>query len=301
MAYEIADLDGSVEAPSSDYPWGSIKNQPGGTRANRKLFTDMSQFFQQAMSVCGITPNGLPDNVTNGYQYMRAVQLMMNAFAAPIIRNMFGTDYNSSKVYILTGAASSTQNGIAFYNGELYAVAGNGGPACGGGSVPILTLSTTVNSFGLRVLVSGCGTSGSGIADFADVIYFSKWRSAGTTGSNFGAGAGGSVTVDNADIEYAKYLITGNTCKFQLRVRNATVTSAPAYVSVTLPFITTNIANNGGMLSGGIYTDGSANRNACAIELIAGTPPTLILRSLAGFTAGTNDQSFDINVEFEIT
>ncbi len=301
MAYEIADLDGSVEAPSSDYPWGSIKNKPAGTRVNRKMLTDMVQFFQQAMSVCAITPNGLPDNVTNGYQYMRAIQLMMNAFASPIIRNMFGSDYNSSKVYILTGAANPTQNGIAFYNGEIYAIAGHGGPACGAGLVSTLALSTTVNAFGLRVLVSGCGASGSGVADFADVIYFSKWRSAGTTGANFGAGLGGYVTVDNADVEYAKYLITGNTCKFQLRVRNATVTSAPAYVSVTLPFITTNIANNWGLLSGGVYTDGFANRNACAIELVAGIPPTLRLYSLAGFTAGTDDQSFDINVEFEIT
>lgn len=299
MAYEIADLDGGVEAPSSDYPWGSIKNQPSGTRVNRKLLTDTVQFFQQAMSVCAITPNSLPDNVTNGYQYMRAMQLMMNAFASPIIRNMFGSDYNSSKVYILTGAANATQNGIAFYNGEIYAIAGNGGPACGGGSVPILALSTTLNSFGLRVLESTCGTSGSGVADFADVIYFSKWRSAGTTGSNFGWGLGGSGTVDNADIEYAKYLITGNTCKFQLRVRNATITGSPSYVSVTLPFITTNIANNGGQLLGGVYN--VAGVTPCIVELVAGVPPSLIMRCPTGFTAGTNDQNFDINVEFEIT
>ncbi len=73
MALKISDFDGTVVAPGGDYPFGDIKNIPSGTRANRKMLDDMIQFFQKAMDLAGITPNSLPDNVTNGYQLIDAV------------------------------------------------------------------------------------------------------------------------------------------------------------------------------------------------------------------------------------
>lgn len=74
MAHEITELTRSV-APSADYPWGDLKDNPNGTLANRMMFTDLLQTMQRAMAQAGITPNGLDDNTTNTYQLAQALGL----------------------------------------------------------------------------------------------------------------------------------------------------------------------------------------------------------------------------------
>lgn len=74
MAYNFSDLTNAVAA-SSDYPNGDIKDNPGGTLVNRAMLTDMLQTLHRAMILAGITPNGDPDNVTNGYQMADALGL----------------------------------------------------------------------------------------------------------------------------------------------------------------------------------------------------------------------------------
>lgn len=72
MAHEITELTRSV-APSADYPWGDLKDNPNGTLANRMMFTDMMQTMQKLMDLAGITPNGSDDNTSNGYQLIQAL------------------------------------------------------------------------------------------------------------------------------------------------------------------------------------------------------------------------------------
>lgn len=66
-----------VEAPSGDYPYGSIQDQGmsvDGTPVNRQVYSDIHQFFEKMFFESGLTANGLPDNEANGYQLFEALQ-----------------------------------------------------------------------------------------------------------------------------------------------------------------------------------------------------------------------------------
>lgn len=79
MAHLITELTRSV-AGSADYPNGDIKDNPDGTLVNRMMLTDLLQTFQKLMIDAGITPNGLDDNTTNGYQYIQGIANMNTLF-----------------------------------------------------------------------------------------------------------------------------------------------------------------------------------------------------------------------------
>lgn len=75
MAIGLQNTD-NTEAPSSDYPYGRVKDNPGnqtGTPANRKTLGDFHQFFARLLDQAGIAPNGLPDNDYSGFQYYEAL------------------------------------------------------------------------------------------------------------------------------------------------------------------------------------------------------------------------------------
>jgi len=63
--------------PSVDYEFNSIKDNPGdnsGTKVSKLTNDDIQQTFRKLLQLANITPNALPDNVTNGYQYIQALQ-----------------------------------------------------------------------------------------------------------------------------------------------------------------------------------------------------------------------------------
>lgn len=293
MAYATSDLTGTVEAPSVTYPNGAPKNAPSGTRVNFKMVNDMWQFFQKAMSDFGITPNGQPDNSSNGYQYFRGVQLIANSYASAIIENIAGPGYSTSEVYVLAGCASRGVDGLVYYNGEVYYVRGNSGPACGGGTVDVLAISSPIETIaGLACMDVVCATSGTGVADFSDLVKFGAWKDvSGTTFTSIG----GTVTVGAGDVQYNRYQQSGRTVNYQLRVRNVTVSGLVAAITVSLPFVTTNISNVGaGMVCGYTSNDG-------ILVCILGNTDLVVARSnAANFTTGTNDQSLDLNLTFEV-
>jgi hypothetical protein len=75
MAIKLTAKD-NVEAPSTDYPFGNIKDDTGaedGTPVNKAVYADFHQFFEKLMSVAGLTHNGLPDNATDGFQLYEAL------------------------------------------------------------------------------------------------------------------------------------------------------------------------------------------------------------------------------------
>ncbi len=76
MSYPITDFNGTTIAPGGAYPRGNVKDAPLGTRVDTKMVQDTIQCFSKAMSMASITPNGLPDNNTNGYQYYDALRKM---------------------------------------------------------------------------------------------------------------------------------------------------------------------------------------------------------------------------------
>ena len=68
---------------SADYPWGDIKDNTGGgngTKVNRLNHADYHQTFRKLLALANIMPNNLPDNVTNGYQYIQALDKLYKKF-----------------------------------------------------------------------------------------------------------------------------------------------------------------------------------------------------------------------------
>ena len=66
-----------------NYPDGRTKNSSppaakNGTRGNEELFGDLIQLFLKWLRDAGIDPNGLPDNVSNGYQLEQALISLIN-------------------------------------------------------------------------------------------------------------------------------------------------------------------------------------------------------------------------------
>lgn len=75
-------LNGNPNVDNSDpsnYPDGRIKNNDGsgnGTGINEQTNGDIHQAISKMMRLYGITPNGLPDNVANGYQIIDAIKAL---------------------------------------------------------------------------------------------------------------------------------------------------------------------------------------------------------------------------------
>jgi hypothetical protein len=72
MATGIQNFPNIIPA-DADYLDGDIKDAPSGTPVNRSTNGDIQQFFAKLLRVAGITPNGLRDNESNGYQLYDAL------------------------------------------------------------------------------------------------------------------------------------------------------------------------------------------------------------------------------------
>lgn len=75
----------NVVAPTSDYPYARIKDNPGdgtGTPVNELVYGDIHQFFERLMVKAGIVANGLPDNNYSGFQLEDALEGRINQLIA---------------------------------------------------------------------------------------------------------------------------------------------------------------------------------------------------------------------------
>lgn len=175
MAYQITDF-GQYEI-DSDYPLGTIKDNTGpagtGTPVTHLTFCDIFEQNQKLLSAVVGGANGLPDNVTNGHQILDAHRTLCNDYVTNWFQNQLGTEYDATIVYVLSGCATRADDGIVFCNGEIFAVQGNSGPACGGGTIDVLALRVD-SDVAQRCLYVTCGASGSGYtganSDFAALV-----------------------------------------------------------------------------------------------------------------------------------
>lgn len=174
MALEIIDF-GNYTAPSGTYPYGNIKDDTGtndGTPVNVLTNGDIQQFFQRLLQTSGIVINNLPDNLDNGFQLFESFMIDINAHTGALIKYLFGGGYDANTVYILDGSSSRSANGVALYNYNIYFLSGNSGPSCGGGLVDLIDFSDPLEvTAGLNVLKVQCGTSGTGLCNFADRVF----------------------------------------------------------------------------------------------------------------------------------
>lgn len=81
MATNKADLQNIDKSDLLNYPNGRIKDDDGsgnGTPVNRTVYGDIHEFFARVMNLSGTAYNGLPDNITNGYQLVEAFSFLAN-------------------------------------------------------------------------------------------------------------------------------------------------------------------------------------------------------------------------------
>ena len=93
----------NVTAPDGTYIYGKLRNNPGdntGTPVDEELFNDSMQLFEAVMADAGITPNNLPDNLTNGFQ-------LYNAFIE-FVRNKQATLTQKGTAELATDAETIT-------------------------------------------------------------------------------------------------------------------------------------------------------------------------------------------------
>ncbi len=78
----------NTDSPTPDYPNGKIRNKDlttgpptVGSPVVEELYGDIIQFFQKLLIDAGITANGNPDNISNGYQLIVALIAKIEAIA----------------------------------------------------------------------------------------------------------------------------------------------------------------------------------------------------------------------------
>ena len=156
MAYGYADLTRGV-APATGYPYGSLANDPSGTLVNTVMVSDLWQTAQRLLANAGIALNDLPDNATNGFQVMQALNQLFQApqsgWAAAFGVTGYGGGTNGTPV-ILSGMrpytvtspffSSRISAGYFLYNNQLVWFK-DSNVTTGFGSVIQVTISTVDN------------------------------------------------------------------------------------------------------------------------------------------------------------
>lgn len=88
MAIELKDKPNTQPATGAgsdpNYPYGNIKDDTGsndGTPVDKTVYADFHQFFARMLALGGITANGLPDNLADGFQYMEAFLALTDRYS----------------------------------------------------------------------------------------------------------------------------------------------------------------------------------------------------------------------------
>jgi hypothetical protein len=181
-----------------------------------------------------------------------AYQEALNALA----QSQIGSNYDSSKVYILYGCVNSGSGstftisaGAVFYNGEVYlvdavsftasgtAVGTIGTTYFGTNADPVtFTDSSTANVHQIRKMVIADATSGSGVADYTDWVLPTEWiEVTGVTGVTF---TGCTASVTNAHMTSYK---NGNSCFLNFYIVVNVVSGSSFNMLCDLPISTTAV------------------------------------------------------------
>lgn len=179
MGRNITDYTNYI-APDSTYPYGDIKDNPGdgtGTRVSRTTNADMQQFFQRIAANAGVFLNGTPDNADNGFQYVEALNTLINQQTA----GMAGAAGASGLVPVImsgmvvhSGPTSTIDPGWFFYDGQYCFFEGGGYASIPGGDVRLITI-TYIDGFPNATLSLDTPVSDSTHFDFSNAI---SWEQA---------------------------------------------------------------------------------------------------------------------------
>jgi len=73
----------NVDSATTAYPYGNMRDRAAGIQGsemNTQFHTDYVQFFEKMFAESGLTANGLPDNVTNGFQLFEAARISIKGY-----------------------------------------------------------------------------------------------------------------------------------------------------------------------------------------------------------------------------
>lgn len=151
MAIKLEDKQ-NVEAPSAQYPYGSIKdivpNVTPGTPVNRAVYSDIHQFFARLMAVVGISENEALENNTNGFQFIEAL-----ATFTSLSNNttFFKKDFGS----VFTGTSGAFGNGVYVLINNTTFIYSTDRVNWTAGSFPAVTGNVVSLAFGNGIFVAG--------------------------------------------------------------------------------------------------------------------------------------------------
>lgn len=109
MARTLASKPNTV-APGGAYPYGDVKDNTGandGTNVNKLLVADFLQFFERLMALAGVSANGLPENNTNSWQYITALQKYVSENLLSVIESTDADNCIKTGFYDVAGAATN--------------------------------------------------------------------------------------------------------------------------------------------------------------------------------------------------
>lgn len=174
----------NVDAPTSDYPFGDMRDDDGtgnGTPINREVYDDFHQFFAKMLAVAVsvnapfFSINDLPDNNLNGFQLFEAFGITARSanveLLQMIVNSMIGTDASSfSTPYCMWGltlsgssvVGSSISPGYVYYNGKLYVCAGFSG---------VITIGAQFSVNAEDALLITDAASG-GVFDYSALVFY---------------------------------------------------------------------------------------------------------------------------------
>jgi hypothetical protein len=119
MAYEVKNYTGGGAA-TTDYPhglWVDNTGTGGGTLINKQALSDVWQFFMRLMDDAGIAFNNSPDTVTNGFQFVQALNGQVAKFGDSWAALMGASGLTP---VILSGCVVSTSIGHASIYGRQW-------------------------------------------------------------------------------------------------------------------------------------------------------------------------------------
>lgn len=147
-------IDGTnVDGASADYPKGRTRDKVGvtpGTIVNELINGDIQQFFQKLIIDAGITENNSPDNVSNGYQLLEALD---GRFLPDTWVNLTTPNTNPDLTFDMSNAyVSVTKEKRVVFKGYVSVVGSTGTPFMELFEVPTALKPVRASGFGASII-----------------------------------------------------------------------------------------------------------------------------------------------------
>jgi hypothetical protein len=156
MAFKIVDFPNTTAVSGSE-PYGNIKDDTGsndGTPVDKQVYADKHQFFAWLMDKAGVTPNSLPDNLTNGFQLGEALLILTDRYRCTSTTSVaIGSAYG-------TVVAFTVPDNLDYYTGTWVRISDAANPSSNFMIGFVVSYTTSAGVGTLNVLIERVAGSG---------------------------------------------------------------------------------------------------------------------------------------------